>query len=141
MRNKQIQTIAIILVAVIALSVGFTLASPWIFIVDENATIKSFVDDYVQFLNLSIKGSDAIGRLIKYEEVINLGCVDASCLSAQSWVYQTSYWTGSAGDSSEVHSINSYYGWAEMGGDSITNIGRYGIRPVIEINASVITKA
>ena len=72
-------------------------------------------------------------RLLMYEEALTLGCNEGSCVSAPSWVYYSTYWTGSvASDSGDVWCITTT---AEFKGSKYTNADR-GIRPVIEISKS-----
>ncbi len=83
-------------------------------------------------------GAEATGRLISYEELIDLGCMKDthSCENAPAWASQTSYWTGSAGDSS----LPWYILNGEFNNDSYFNEILFGLRPVIELNESVIEK-
>ena len=74
-------------------------------------------------------------RPITYEELIQLGCntTTSNCLSAPTWVYSTSYWSGTASKSNALWHVNSdadFY--------SRTYNVKYflGIRPVIEIPIS-----
>ena len=111
------------------------------YVYDNNATLKTFVDTYVRYLNSALS-TNATGRLITYEEIEALGCRgnDHTCVdspaTAPAWVYQTSYWSGSADDSNSVWSVNSngYFNF----GDFDDRGNRYGVRPVIEISSSVI---
>ena len=108
------------------------------YVYNSNATLKTFVDNYVGYLNSAL-GANATGRLITYEELLALGCsvgTAKSCSNAPSWVYQTSYWSGSASDSGSLWcahqdgNFNSRIGFL--------NFGAYGVRPVIEISTSLI---
>ena len=102
------------------------------------SSIAANVNTYVQNLNSQIVGATATGRLITYDELINLGYSkeDTSFTeSAQSWVYQTSYWTGSA---SSPRGIFEVYLNGYMSSDSY-DAPLSGVRPVIEISNSVIS--
>lgn len=59
-----------------------------------------------------------------------------SCENAPAWTSHTSYWTGSAGDSS----LPWYIFNGEFNNDSYFNGILFGLRPVIELNESVIEK-
>ena len=103
------------------------------YVYDGNSDIKTYVDTYVTYLRN--QGVYVIGRLINYGELVSLGC-DASatfCSSsiggtAPSWVYQTSYWSGSADNEYGVWSVNSNGRFV----DYESEIDDYfGVRPVI----------
>jgi len=109
------------------------------YVYDNNATLKTFVDDYVGYLNSVIRGANATGRLINTRELETLGCSlnDYTCSnSIYNWVYQTSYWTGSVGDSITVWGVNSDGGLNNY--RDFNGRNAYGVRPVIEISSSVI---
>lgn len=58
--------------------------------------VEAYVNNYNTYLTtLGVTPMEA--RLITIEELISLGCSqdDTSCSNAPSWVYLTSYWTGS----------------------------------------------
>ena len=72
-------------------------------------------------------------RLITKDELIGLGCseYDNSCSEAPSWVYATSYWSGSA--------YASYFVWRVFSSTGFSYshyiIGsNFGVRPVITIS-------
>ena len=73
-------------------------------------------------------------RLITYEELDTLGCSFSNnlCNSAPSWVYATTYWTGSAYSSNYIWSVA---GTSGQYGIHFTNNER-GVRPVITISKS-----
>ena len=98
------------------------------YIYDDNASIKTYVDNYVYYLET--QGVRVTGRLIKQEELISLGCdvSNQSCSSAPTWVYQTSFWSGSAVN-------DSYVSVVETTGEFINlrcSVNRViGVRPLI----------
>ena len=98
----------------------------------------SIVDGYVNSYKtyLTNMGADiSSARLITKAELEKLGCNedDYSCSDAPSWVYSTSYWSGSADD--------AYYVWCVVS-DASFDLDNYsidyglGVRPVIEISES-----
>lgn len=103
------------------------------YVYDENSNLKIHVDNYASYLReigFNIDGA----RLIKYEELVELGCKEngQTCLDSEhEWVYSTSYWSGSA--------FYDIFVWAVMH-DGIFFDGFYeyvdarGIRPVIEVS-------
>ena len=103
------------------------------YIYDSNSTLYSYVENYKTYLStLGVTPSEA--RLITYEELTSLGCSSSSCNNAPSWVYATSYWSGSAYSSSRVWYVNSsgsiYRGFSDA--------SNFGCRPVITISRSLI---
>ena len=99
------------------------------------ASIAEYVDNYVSYL--TNQGVHVSGRLIKQEELIGLGCNGTTryCDSSEShegtastWVYQTSYWTGSAGVSEYMWGVGSD---GFFGGSTYSNVNGFGVRPVI----------
>ena len=98
----------------------------------------SIVEGYVNNYNsyLITQGVTPIeARLITKDELIGLGCSedDRSCSEAPSWVYATSYWSGSADDSYDVwyvYSDGNFY-LSTCDNDYI-----FGVRPVIIISKS-----
>ena len=97
--------------------------------------VEGYVNSYKTYLtNMGVDISSA--RLITKAELEKLGCNedDNSCSDAPSWVYSTSYWSGSAYDANRVWSVNSDANFDF----SIYNYGSaFGVRPVIEISESV----
>jgi hypothetical protein len=103
------------------------------FVYDDNSSIKKYVDDYMYYfkdLHLTVREA----RLITYEELVALGCSmnDSDCTQAPSWVYSTSYWTGSVHHIDYmwiVNTLNSFnFNGVTYGSGSIL-----GVRPVIVI--------
>ena len=96
----------------------------------------SIVEKYVNSYNsyLITQGVTPIeARLITIDELESLGCSGSShsCSGASSWVYATSYWTGSSTVSGDVFSVVS------IGNFGHFNYGRddsFGVRPVIVIS-------
>ena len=104
------------------------------YVYDSNSTLYSYVENYKTYLSaLGVTLLEA--RLITYNELVNLGCIkdDKTCSSAPSWVYETSYWSGSADSSSNVWRVDSDGGFTS----NHYSIGYYfGCRPVIVISKS-----
>ena len=78
-------------------------------------------------------------RLITYEEVEKLGCsgTNNTCSSAPSWVYSTSYWTGSAKDDNNIWYVRTN---KQFKGREYNFTCYFGIRPVITIPKKEIMK-
>ena len=99
----------------------------------------SLAEVYVNAYKIKLKENFGIevveARLITKEELVSdkIGCT-SSCEHAPSFIYSTSYWTGTASD--------SYYIW-NVGSDGVISIIVYnsifiGVRPVIVIPKSEI---
>ena len=108
------------------------------YVYDDNASIKTYVDNYAEYLEeLGLTIEEA--RLIKQEELVGLGCDvgNRTCTTSQyDWVYATSYWSGSAYDNSRVWVV---YSDGNFGGSNSYNFATFnGVRPVIVISSSEI---
>ncbi len=66
------------------------------------------------------------------EELESLGCSrsSSSCTSAPSWVYGTSYWSGTAHVDNYVWLVNRF---GEFNHDSYGDDDQVGVRPVIKV--------
>ena len=98
---------------------------------DSNAIPYEHVENYKTYLEThGISISQA--RLISLEELQELGCSTSSgnCSAAPSWVYSTSYWTGTAYDSSSVLRV---YTSNFFGNGSFSDDSGWGVRPLIII--------
>lgn len=95
--------------------------------------VEGYVNNYKTYLtNMGIDISSA--RLITKSELETLGCSeDDDCGDAPSWVYSTSYWSGTAYSSSQVWRVLSN---ARFNSNSYSSEGEVGVRPVIEISES-----
>ena len=69
--------------------------------------------------------------MITKEEIEGLGCSGTGCSKAPSWVYTTSYWTGTAYSYSSIYRIFSDNYYTEIG---CSNSSINGVRPVIVIS-------
>ena len=117
-----------------------TVSSYPAYVYDSNSTLYSYVENYKTYLStLGVTPTEA--RLITKEELEGLGCIVSSdfpsgrCSGAPSWVYSTTYWSGSARSSSSVWLVDSYgYFSSSIFSDSYD----HGCRPVITISRSLI---
>ena len=109
-----------------------TVSSYPTYVYNENSLLYTYVENYKIYLTtLGITPNSA--RLISYDELINLGCIaeNKSCRLAPSWVYSTSYWTGSAHSSEYLWFISISNNFNHNFHYSGTYA--YGVRPVITI--------
>ena len=73
-------------------------------------------------------------RLITKSELEMLGCSGDLCNNAPSWVYATSYWTGTSDGANNVWDVFSN---SDFANSSNCNYDSYfGVRPVITISKS-----
>ena len=113
-----------------------TVSSYPTYVYDSNSTLYSYVENYKTYLStLGVTPTEA--RLITKEELEGLGCIvsSGSCSGAPSWVYSTTYWSGSASSSNFVWRVDSIGNFGSLS-YSISN--NYGCRPVITISRSLI---
>ena len=104
------------------------------YVYNENSLLYGYVENYKSYLStLGVISLDA--RLITKEELEELGCSGDVCSFAPSWIYATSYWSGTAdtsydvcGVSSENNFFNNFYEFDNY----------FGVRPVIEIDRSIL---
>ena len=113
-----------------------TVSSYPTYVYDSNSTLYSYVENYKTYLStLGVTPTEA--RLITKEELEGLGCIvsSGSCSGAPSWVYSTTYWSGSACSSyivRYVYSDGDFY-------DGLYSLyNNIGCRPVITISRSLI---
>ena len=105
------------------------------YVYNENSLLYSYVENYKTYLStLGVTPIEA--RLITYEELTDLRCSGTKCTSAPSWVYATTYWSGSAGSSRGVWSVASRGSFSSDAAYSFTD--SFGCRPVITISRSLI---
>ena len=104
------------------------------YVYNENSLLYSYVENYKTYLStLGVTPIEA--RLITYEELTDLRCSGTKCTSAPSWVYATTYWSGSAPSSDHVWSVGSSGCFSN---NNYSNNNSYGCRPVITISRSLI---
>jgi len=103
-----------------------------------NDIIKPIVDNYVSYLNTKLTG--VTGSLLTYSQAKNLGCSESnwSCSNAQSWVYSTNYFIGSANDVVNVWHVNSLGSYGSKRFDGYGSDYSYGVRPIITISTNEI---
>jgi hypothetical protein len=108
------------------------------YVYDENASIKTYVDNYKAYLEgLGVEVNSA--RLIKQEELVNLGCDESkyTCTTSDyEWLYTTTYWSGSASSNNSVWGVGSIGSFDFNGTYNISFSS--GVRPVIVIPLSEI---
>ena len=113
-----------------------TVSSYPTYVYDSNSTLYSYVENYKTYLStLGVTPTEA--RLITKEELEGLGCIVSSnsCSSAPSWVYSTTYWSGSAYSSNYVGIVSSN---GDFRSDNYSFSNNHGCRPVITISRSLI---
>ena len=98
------------------------------------STVEEYVDNYKEYLVvLGVNILDA--RLITKEELENLGCfaLTNSCISAPTWLFNTTFWSGTPFLSYGVWVVTSN---GEFYDGHYSNNDSRGVRPVITISKS-----
>lgn len=110
------------------------------YVFDKNSNLYEYVKNYEIYLKDNLKKKSASVRLIKYDELVKLGCKKEggarACLSAPSWVYATTYWGATASTANYITHVNTKAHF-NSGYDFNYAYSR-GIRPVITISKSEI---
>ena len=103
---------------------------------DSNSLLYVPTQNYKNYLKNTLGKTSVDARLITFEELIGLGCVedDFSCESAPSWVYGVDYCTATAMDEVDMWDMVSGTLGAFVGNNSEV----YGLRPLITISKSDI---
>ena len=102
------------------------------YVYNSNSMIYNYVENYKLYLeSKGVLIKDA--RIIKKQELTKLGCgiFSRSCLEAPSWVYSTSYWTGSVGGTTNLWSVSSNGSFYYF--DEFSSYYACGVRPVIVV--------
>ena len=112
--------------------------------------VEGYVNNYVTYLNTNNTGLNATGRLILKEELETLGCSSSGysytkeeletgylssgypCTNAPSWVYSTSYWSGSSFGTDFVWIVFSE---GSFDGSDSSDVNYFGVRPVITLES------
>ena len=97
-------------------------------------TIAYYVEEYVEKLKQIGAPLGIEGRLLFVEEAESLGCRtnDYTCSSSSyEWIYDSSYWLGSAESQWGLFVIDTDNNFRNEGHSSVTN---FGVRPVIEVS-------
>jgi len=97
--------------------------------------VEGYINDYIDYLESEYGVSGISGDAITRSELETLGCssIFYSCSGAPSWVYTTSYWSGSASDEWYVWRVYSDADFA-----SFDNVCDMGVRPIIEFDESLL---
>ena len=98
--------------------------------------VEDYVEEYVQYLSDEYDATVSGGLITKYEimSLCNL-TVSGTCANTNPWVYTTTYWSGSPGNTSGVWGVRSN---GDFYGNSYSDARYSGVRPVITISASDI---
>lgn len=105
------------------------------YVYNDNSYLYEHVENYRSYLEiLGITIQEA--RLISYEELINLGCLEDSnhCSKAPEWVCITSFLSGSGYNKWDLWRVNSN---SSFDSGHYTDFYHDGVRPVIVISKSL----
>ena len=107
---------------------------PPVYVYNANSSVYTYVNNYKLYLETFGLVVDE-ARLIKYNELLGLGCSDWNCKNAPNWLYSTSYWTGEAYDDMGRLLVVYKCGESQHIIDFLYNIiDSVGVRPVITIS-------
>ena len=104
------------------------------------SALEGYINDYIDLIvsTYGLNASDIRGDAITYTELETLECdgsSDYTCSgSTYSWVYTTSYWSGSAYDSNYVWDVNSN---GDFDANGYYNGYYFGVRPVVILSESL----
>ena len=134
---------------------------PYPYVYDNNSNLYKYIESYKNNLeSIGINVSNT--RLMTYSEAISFGCSaftldnEGSCLSAPSWLYETTFWLGNSpltnnavvifadgtfnfelingGHSSSIRDYDDYYDYKIYNRKENSDVG---LRPIIEVDTSL----
>ena len=102
------------------------------YVFDENSLLYEPLKNYESYIKTTLGKTSVSTSLLTVEQATSLGCDkdNNTCESAPSWVYETSYWLGSASNYSYVWRVES---GGDFGGINFGSDDDLGFRPVITI--------
>lgn len=104
------------------------------FVYDAHSNLYEHVENYEIYLKQELGVKTADTSLIDLEELQSLGCGTTTCTnSSYSWVYETSYWTSTATNSSSIYIVDIT---GTLSGVEYINNDSYGVRPVVTISVN-----
>lgn len=103
-----------------------------------NYSISKYVEEYITKLKEIGAPKNIEGRLLTYNEATTFGCDSSSqrCETASTWVYETTYWLGSAYDVGGVWGVVSGGGFGHA---TFYYDFYFGVRPVIVVPTSKLS--
>ena len=102
----------------------------WVF--NNNSNLWTPIQNYQTYLQ-GLGKTSVSATLLDYSQASIFNCSGSSCSSNTPWAYATSYWLGTAYNSSIIYALYSYGKYDYY---SYNRNGYCGIRPVITINKS-----
>ena len=106
---------------------------------------KTFIDSYAGKFNDLVSTAGATGRLLNLEDLTSLGCTvnEYNRLNCPDNLFtMTSFYTGIASDRNYVYAFDAEKSYLYLSGYAgMDEIDLYGIRPVLEINESIISSS
>ena len=102
------------------------------YVYNNKSLVYQYIENYKNYFytNYDLNVS---ARLIKYEELLKLGCsdIDQNCENAPAWVSSTTYWTGTAADKDNLYQVGGNRACPKFG--VCHYLEGYGVRPIIEV--------
>ena len=120
------------------------------FVYNENSNLYQYVNEYERILKEEMKVSSAKATVISCEQLEELGCdfekrtcgpdlgYGALENPAPSWVYSTTYWTGTGFVSNVISGVNIVLSNGSTSFSNEDNDSWEGVRPVITISTTEI---
>ena len=104
------------------------------YVLDENSLLYEPLKNYESYIKTTLGKTSVNTSLLTYEQAITLGCAkkNHTCEAAPSWVYETSYWLGFAGNNDGVGYVDSDGTFSSSG--FFGNYVGTCLRPVITIS-------
>ena len=101
------------------------------------SNVKTYVEQYASTLSSTYGISGLSGSAMTYAEIQSLcnPIEDNICAETYPWVYNTSYWSGSADEGDGVWSVSSD---GNVYGSGYNNVDNLGVRAVLQIPAALI---
>ena len=101
------------------------------YVYNNNSLLYQYVENYATYLRNVLEIQELTASLVDYSKLMSLGCVQNSCKGAPSWVYSTTYWTGTAIDANHIKYL--YNDGNTTSGDTYSFSSNYGVRPLVTI--------
>lgn len=101
------------------------------YVYNNNSFLYQYVENYATYLRNVLEIQELTASLVDYSKLMSLGCVQNSCKGAPSWVYSTTYWTGTAIDANHIKYL--YNDGNTTSGDTYSFSSNYGVRPLVTI--------
>jgi len=104
----------------------------------QSSLLYEHVENYGNYFHEKGIGIREIG-ILTYQDLMDIGCEVSTCTNTYNWLYNTSYWLGTAENKKYDDEIYCVQADGSIGTMPWNNNEDFGIRPYIVINESIIT--